>query len=58
MTVPAGQVFMLGDNRNATKDSRYFGAVPLQDVVGKARQVWFSSNAGGVRWDRLGEVLE
>lgn len=58
MTVPAGQVFMLGDNRNATKDSRYFGTVPLQDVVGKARQVWFSSNASGVRWGRLGEVIK
>ncbi len=58
MTVPAGQVFVLGDNRDAAKDSRYFGTVPLQDVVGKARQVWFSSDANGVRWRRLGEVLE
>lgn len=58
MTIPAGQVFVLGDNRNATKDSRYFGTVPLHDVVGKARQVWFSSNASGVRWGRLGEILE
>ncbi len=57
-TVPAGQVFVLGDNASASKDSRDFGTVPMQDVVGKARQVWFSSDANGIRWQRLGQVLE
>ncbi|MES2933906.1 MAG: signal peptidase I [Pseudomonadota bacterium] len=56
-TVPAGQVFMLGDKRNASMDSRLFGTVSLQDVLGKARQIWFSSGPDGVRWDRLGMVL-
>ena len=31
--------------------------VPLQDVVGRVRQVWFSWGEGGVRWSRLGRVV-
>ncbi|HEX5125810.1 MAG TPA: signal peptidase I [Rhodocyclaceae bacterium] len=58
ITVPAGQVFLLGDNRGSSTDSRAFGTVPLMDVVGKARQVWFSSDASGVRWGRLGKMLD
>lgn len=59
ITVPAGEVFVLGDNRDKTTDSRKFGTVPLMDVVGLARQVWFSySTETGIRWSRLGWVLK
>ena len=58
LTVPDGQVFVLGDNRQSSVDSRNFGTVPLQDILGRARQVWFSSDGNGVRWERLGQVLQ
>jgi signal peptidase I len=48
-TVPAGTVYVLGDNRDQSYDSRSFGPVPLENVIGKA---WFSN------WpiDRLGPI--
>lgn len=58
LIVPPGQVFMMGDNRAASNDSRFFGTVPLQDVVGKARQVWLSAKGDSFRWERMGRVLQ
>lgn len=58
LIVPSGQVFVMGDNRSKTRDSREFGPVPMRDVVGKAQQIWYSKGEEGVRWDRLGMLFE
>jgi signal peptidase I len=39
-------------------DSRHWGMIPLNDVVAKAKQVYFSVNPeGGIRWKRMGKLL-
>jgi signal peptidase I len=52
--VPHGFVYVLGDNRQNSIDSRQFGFVPLGDVIAKVRQVYFSSGTDGIRWSRIG----
>ena len=44
LTVPADNYFVLGDNRNNSEDSRYWGFVPRADIVGKPFLVYFSLN--------------
>ncbi|HEH8604570.1 signal peptidase I [Pseudomonas aeruginosa] len=51
-TVPAGQYFMLGDNRDNSNDSRYWGYVPRADLVGRVFAVWYAEDTrriGSVR---------
>jgi signal peptidase I len=45
--------FMMGDNRKGTADSRRWGFVPEQNIIGKVQCVLFSNYGGEFNWDRL-----
>jgi signal peptidase I len=59
VTVPKGALFVLGDNRDRSLDSRFWGFVPLEDVRGKAFLIYWSwdSQETNVRWGRLGHLI-
>ena len=49
-TIPAGQLFVLGDNRDHSDDSRYWGTVPLANVIGEPLLVYWSYDAPSSAW--------
>ncbi len=67
LVVPAGYLFMLGDNRYDSKDGRYWGLVPRENVRGRPAFVYYSYNGldsdralpflTDIRWSRIGTVI-
>lgn len=58
LAAPNGAVLVKGlTGKNETRDSRHFGPIDMRDIVGKVQHVYFSKGEEGVRWNRIGMVV-
>lgn len=60
LIVPDGEYFMMGDNRDNSGDSRYWGFVPEENLIGKVFASWMSWDSINhtVRWERIGKKIQ